>query len=205
MFVGLTGNRGKFTTTAPLRAGADVTAHGRVLSRGADAPPSSHGSPLPMTGTDPTMQAFPELQSLLAPYDGPRRGPGRVLVVDDDDGVRAVMQKQLAHAGFDVTTAASGVEGIDMIRTDPSFKVVLLDMIMPAMDGWGFRKTQLDDPGLAHIPVIVLTGAPLPSLVHDQLQAADYLLKPVGRDHLISVVSNYCTPGARVSTPVACS
>ena len=132
--------------------------------------------------------------SLLAPYDCPRRGPGRVLVIDDDDGVRAVMGKQLQHAGFDVVAAATGSEGLEMMRADPSIRVVLLDMIMPAMDGWRFRRAQLDDPSLAPVPAVVLTGAPLPSLVHDQLRAADYLLKPVGRDHLVSVVSNYCEP-----------
>lgn len=147
------------------------------------------------------MQVSADLHPLLAPYDGPRRGPGRVLVIDDDEGVRSVMRKQLAAAGFDVVAASTGAEGIDIMRADPSFKVVLLDMIMPAMDGWGFRQVQLADPVLAAVPAIVLTGAPLPSLIHDQLKAADYLLKPVGRDHLISVVSNYCTP----RTNAACS
>lgn len=132
----------------------------------------------------------------LAPYDGPRRGPGRVLVVDDDEGVRAVMKKQLAHAGFDVVTAPTAREGLDVMRRDHSIRLVLLDMLMPAMDGWGFRQAQMAEPAIADVPAVVLTGAPLPSLVHDQLQAADYLLKPVGRDHLISVVTNYCAPVA---------
>jgi FixJ family two-component response regulator len=58
------------------------------------------------------------------------------------------------------------------------------------------REQQLEDPALSDVPVIILTGAPLPTLVHDQLRAADYILKPVGREHLISVVSNYCQPAA---------
>jgi len=132
----------------------------------------------------------------LAPYDYPRRGPGRVLVIDDDEGVRTVMRRQLQHAGFDVVAAASGREGLAMMRADSSIRLVLLDMIMPGMDGWGVREQQLEDPALADVPVIILTGAPLPTLVHDQLRAADYILKPVGREHLISVVSNYCQPAA---------
>src|SRR5262245_14728607 len=75
----------------------------------------------------------------LAPYDYPRRGPGRVLVIDDDDGVRLVMRKQLQHAGFDVVAAASGAEGLAIMRADASIRLVLLDMIMPLMDGWGVR------------------------------------------------------------------
>jgi CheY-like chemotaxis protein len=132
--------------------------------------------------------------SQLAPYDYPRRGPGRVLVIDDDEGLRTVMSRQLQLAGFDVVTAASGADGLDTLRADKSIRVVLLDMIMPVMDGWGVRSAQLADPSLAHVPAIILTGAPLPSLSHEQLRAADYLLKPVGRDHLVSVVSNYCEP-----------
>jgi CheY-like chemotaxis protein len=143
------------------------------------------------------MRALPdELHRLLAPYDCPRRGPGRVLVIDDEDGVRAAMTKQLAFAGFDVVAATGAGDGLDIMRADRTIRVVLLDMMMPAMDGWGFRQAQLADPTLAAIPAIVLTGAPLPSLLHEQLRAADYLLKPVGREHLISVVSNYCEPVA---------
>lgn len=134
-------------------------------------------------------------RQILAPYDGPHRGPGPVLVVEDEEGLRTIMRKQLEHAGFEVVLAASGQEGIAILRAGIDCKLVLLDMIMPAMDGWGFRQIQLADPAIAHVPVIVLTGAPLPTLVHEQLKAADYLLKPVGRDHLVSVVDNYCAPG----------
>ena len=132
----------------------------------------------------------------VAPYDYPRRGPGRVLVVDDDENVRMVMRKQLQHAGFDVVAAASGAEAFALLKDDAAIRVVLLDMLMPGMDGWGVRREQMSDATLARIPTIILTGAPLPTLVHEQLKAADYLLKPVGREHLISVVSNYCEPVA---------
>jgi CheY-like chemotaxis protein len=140
-----------------------------------------------------------DARNQLAPYDYPRRGPGRVLVIDDDDGVRTVMRKQLQFAGFDVVAAASGTEGLEMMRQDGSIRLVLLDMIMPVVDGWGVRQRQMEDPILSQVPVVILTGAPLPSLVHDQLRAADYILKPVGRDHLISVVSNYCQPAVHAA------
>ena len=82
------------------------------------------------------MPAIPgDNDPLLAPYDYPRRGPGRVLVVDDDDGVRTVMTRQLKHAGFDVVAASNGPDGLDCMRNDPSIRVVLLDMIMPGMGG----------------------------------------------------------------------
>jgi CheY-like chemotaxis protein len=130
--------------------------------------------------------------SLLTPYDCPRRGPGRILVIDDDEGVRTVLQRQLSAAGFDAVTASSATEGLEMLGTDGTIRLVLFDLMMPTMDGWSFRRRQLAAPDLADVPAIVLTGAPLGSVSHEQLQASDYLLKPVGREHLISVVSNYC-------------
>jgi CheY-like chemotaxis protein len=150
--------------------------------------------PMTVSVQKPMGSTAEDRDSPLAPYDCTRRGPGRVLVVDDDEGVRSVMTRQLTHAGFDVVAAQGAQEGLRILREDDSIRIVLLDMIMPAMDGWGFREAQLADPALASIPAIVLTGAPLPTLVHTQLQAADYLMKPVGRDHLVSVVSNYCEP-----------
>src|SRR5262245_6640380 len=97
-----------------------------------------------------------ELHRLLAPYDGPQRGPGRVLVVDDDDGVRAVMTKHLAYAGFSVLAASRASEGLEILAADRSIRVVLLDMMMPDMDGWGFRRAQLANSAIATVPVIVL-------------------------------------------------
>jgi CheY-like chemotaxis protein len=105
-----------------------------------------------------------------------------------------MMERQLSHAGFEVVLAAGASRGLEILRADDSVRVVLLDMMMPVLDGWAFRQAQLATPGLSDIPAVVLTGAPLPALSHEQLRAADYLLKPVGREHLISVVSNYCEP-----------
>jgi CheY-like chemotaxis protein len=104
------------------------------------------------------------------------------------------MARVLTGAGFDVVAASTAGEGLEVLRVDGEVRVVLLDMMMPVQDGWTFRRVQLATPDLSGIPAIVLTGAPLPMLSHEQLRAADYLLKPVGLEHLISVVSNYCEP-----------
>jgi CheY-like chemotaxis protein len=135
----------------------------------------------------------------LSPYDCPQRGPGRVLVIDDDGALRVLIARQLELAGFDVVSAASGPEGLEILRADPSIRLLLLDLMMPGMDGWGVRNAHLADPQLARVPTVIMTGAPLNALVHEQLRAADYLLKPVGREHLVSVVSNYCEPTAHAA------
>ena len=119
----------------------------------------------------------------------------RVLVVDDDASMRLVFGRSLRGAGFDVVEANGGREGLQKLRADPSIRLVLLDLNMPGMDGWRFREEQRADPQLRDIPTVVLTGEPFARIATSQpLEVHEYLLKPVGRDHLISVVAGYCTP-----------
>lgn len=133
---------------------------------------------------------------LLADPDPPRVGPGRVLVVDDDEDVREVFKSILMLAGFDVVEASGGAEGLKLLRADRSIRLVLLDLTMPEMDGWRFRHEQRSDPRLAAIPTIVVSGEPLAHIVDEDLRADDYLSKPVGRDHLVGVVAKYCEPAS---------
>ncbi len=131
---------------------------------------------------------------LLADPDPPAVGPGKVLVVDDDDDVREVIKSILMLAGFDAVEAGGGAEGLRLLRSDKSIRLVLLDLTMPEMDGWRFRHEQRSDPRLSQIPTIIVSGEPLAHIVDEELRAADYLSKPVGRDHLIGVVAKYCEP-----------
>jgi len=131
---------------------------------------------------------------VLADPDPPDAGPGRVLVVDDDDDVREIIKSFLQLAGFDVAEASGGAEGLKALRWDKTIRLVLLDLTMPEMDGWRFRYEQMSDPRLSRIPTIIVSGEPLAHIVDEELRAADYLSKPVGRDHLIGVVAKYCEP-----------
>ena len=131
---------------------------------------------------------------LLADPDPPDAGPGRVLIVDDDDDVRDIFKSILALAGFDVVEASGGAEGLKLLRSDKSIRLVLLDLTMPEMDGWRFRHEQRSDSRLSQVPTIIVSGEPLAHIVDEELRAADYLSKPVGRDHLVGVVAKYCEP-----------
>ena len=131
-------------------------------------------------------------RQLSAPFAPANPVPGRVLVIDDEPRVLELFQRTLQFAGFDVAVASSGDEGLRLLRTDPSICLVLVDLIMPEIDGRQVLLAQRADSRLAAIPTIVVSGAPLSGIVHEELLAADYLLKPVGRDHLISVVGRYC-------------
>lgn len=119
---------------------------------------------------------------------------GRVLVVDDEAAMRILLSRSLTSAGFDVVIAEGGAAGLQKLRDDPEIRLVLLDLNMPAMDGWAFREEQRSDPQLKDVPTVIVTGEPLTRIISRELHAAGYLLKPFKREHLISVVSEYCEP-----------
>lgn len=144
--------------------------------------------PTRQQGPDNTAPATP--RSGAAIDEAPPRN--RVLVVDDDAPVRRMFQRVLEFGRFDVIATDSGAEAIDLLRNDPSIGLVLLDLMMPGMDGWRFRHAQSSDPRLAAIPTIIVTGCDTPQAVRDELQAADYLTKPVPMARLIGAVSAFC-------------
>jgi CheY-like chemotaxis protein len=119
---------------------------------------------------------------------------GRVLVVDDDAGMRKMYQRSLGRAGFDVVVADDAPAGLQRLREDREIRLVLLDLHMPGVDGWKFREAQRSDPDMRDVPTVIVTGAPIADLVSQELHATEYLIKPVGSDHLVRVVSDYCEP-----------
>jgi two-component system response regulator VicR len=85
--------------------------------------------------------------------------PSTVLVVDDDAAVVRPLAKFLELEGFTAVTATNGLEALTYLRGGGGAAVIVVDLRMPVMDGWTFRREQLSDPALAKIPVVVLTGA----------------------------------------------
>lgn len=121
-------------------------------------------------------------------------GSGRVLVVDDDASVRDATARNLRVAGFDVVAAPDGGEALRMLRADPTIRLILLDMNMPGMDGSEFRRLQAEDARLSTIRTVVVSATPVADLIRVDLDVPLYLRKPVSRQHLISVVAEYCDP-----------
>ena len=84
--------------------------------------------------------------------------PRRILVIDDDDGIRHVAQASLELVGgHTVTTVGSGQEGLDAVLRDPP-DAILLDVMMPGMDGPSTFARLQDDPQARHVPVVLLTA-----------------------------------------------
>jgi len=102
-----------------------------------------------------------------------------VMIVDDDDEIRDLLAEMLADCGFLVSTARHGKEALELLRTKPQPNIVLLDLMMPVMDGWQVRAEMLADPSLAAIPVIIVSGAADLEDGGEILKASCVLTKPV--------------------------
>ncbi len=116
---------------------------------------------------------------------------GTVLLVEDDPDTRTVMNTVLRLSGFEVETATDGHEALDQLRAEPKPSVILLDLMMPGMDGWQFREAQRRDPALADIPVVLVSAT---DDLHDQARAlgADtYLQKPVVFGDMLDLLKRY--------------
>jgi signal transduction histidine kinase/CheY-like chemotaxis protein len=112
-----------------------------------------------------------------------------VLAIDDDQTIKELLQRYLTKEGFQVITASNGTLGLSLakeIRPD----AIILDVMMPGMDGWTVLTNLKADPEVANIPVIIM------SIIDDKnlgyaLGASDYLLKPIDRDRLSAVLQKY--------------
>jgi CheY-like chemotaxis protein len=116
---------------------------------------------------------------------------GWILVVEDDDDIRAIVCMILEENGLSAVGARDGLEALERLRQGPPPAVVLLDLMMPRMDGWQFRKAQLLDPALNEIPVLVVSGDGRVEAKAASLGAAGYVRKPVGVDELIGSVERH--------------
>jgi len=118
---------------------------------------------------------------------------GSVCVVDDDADIREALSDVLSLEGYDVISAGDGESALGLLRKRRSdCRLILLDLMMPEMNGWEFRRQQLQDPSIAAIPVLLLTGAGTAAKSIDELHVAGTIEKPVELDTLLAEVAHYC-------------
>lgn len=112
-----------------------------------------------------------------------------VLIVEDDESIRDVIAIALQTEGFGVRVASNGLQGLEEIeRQRPD--VILLDMLMPVMNGWEFHNRYAMTPG-PYAPIIVLTAAPDAASRAAEVNADDYIAKPFDLKNLIDLVRRY--------------
>jgi CheY-like chemotaxis protein len=110
-----------------------------------------------------------------------------ILVVDDDDDIREAMRDALEDEGYNVETASDGAQALDRLRAMPNEPcLVLLDLMMPVMDGWTFLAERNQDPRLAGIPITIVSAA---RNVPPDVQC---LAKPISQDRLLDEVHRHC-------------
>ena len=116
---------------------------------------------------------------------------GRVLIVEDDPDTREMLGRFLELEGFEVEKASNGREALATLRAGERASVILLDLMMPVMDGWQFRAEQRSDPVLSQIPVVVVTAAG-PRTRVPPIDADAWLPKPIDLDVLLETLSPFC-------------
>lgn len=167
------------TAAVTLLAHSDDIVAVALAVPGAEGP-AGRGAPALGASTQLAQGVLEGMAAAPAPAARGPEGAGTLLVVDDNDTGRDLLARQLAGYGYIVDTAANGEEALERLATT-RFDLVLLDVIMPVMDGVETLKRLKADPSLRNVPVVMLssldeTDAALRCL---EMGAEEYLSKPV--------------------------
>jgi CheY-like chemotaxis protein len=121
--------------------------------------------------------------------------PAAVLVVDDDEEIREVVRGVLEEEGYLTIVTSNGEEALACLR-EGSIRIglVLLDLLMPKMDGWEFQRQRQREPEIEAIPLVVVTahGGTLRGWVAEQA-SVPVMPKPIDFNRLLQVVATYCS------------
>lgn len=115
-----------------------------------------------------------------------------VLIVEDDPDVRTDLVFFLGDCGLDVVAASDGFEALGRLHRGLAPRLILLDLMMPRMNGWELREELLASPTLREIPVIVMSAARDFIVNRALLQAVDFVEKPFDVDQLVARVQARC-------------
>jgi CheY-like chemotaxis protein len=115
-----------------------------------------------------------------------------ILLVEDDLDLREALSMVLEAEGYRIVGAANGLEALTQLRRSGPPCLILLDLMMPIMDGWQFRAEQQQDPALASIPVVVFSADGRVPEKARALGAVAYCRKPIDFDVLLETIRRYC-------------
>lgn len=115
----------------------------------------------------------------------------KILLIEDDDSIREITQELLESEGYVVATAANGKTALEQLKSMDTLPcLILLDLMMPVMDGWQFMEQKRMDTKLNAIPVVAFSA-----LEERKISAArtdDVIRKPINPDVMIKVIKKYC-------------
>ncbi|HYG68422.1 MAG TPA: response regulator [Anaeromyxobacteraceae bacterium] len=112
-----------------------------------------------------------------------------IAVVDDDTDLRETIGELLEDEGYDARLFENGRAALDFLRSGGRPRLILLDLMMPEMNGWQFREEQLRDDRLKEIPVLVMTASR--GIDGATLEGAEVLQKPIGVGDLLAAIERH--------------
>jgi CheY-like chemotaxis protein len=116
-----------------------------------------------------------------------------VLLIEDDREIRSALSDLLAEDGYAVDTAENGQRALDYLGHSMYLPcLILLDVMMPVMDGYAFRAEQIKNPHWAKIPTVMITADGHIQTKAQNMGLKDYLPKPIDFDQLLDLTSRYC-------------
>ena len=161
--------------TSPAVAVLSADAHG----------PGKHGSALANAMTanelDEVGRRFHELLEM---------SEKTILIIDDEEDLRDTLKLSLELEGYRCYTAANGREGLEALERIPPPHVILLDLMMPVLNGWQFMDELRGHPSFGQIPVVVVTAF---IKLTGAIRASDIIRKPIEMDTLLGVLKKHCS------------
>jgi CheY-like chemotaxis protein len=123
----------------------------------------------------------------------PSGAAAKVLLIDDDFAILDGVSDFLESEGFSVVPASNGLEALNRLRSGLRVDAIVLDVMMPMMDGWDFRAEQLADPSLRDTPVVVISASGFTRrTLQQQFSAYDVLLKPLELGGFLRALRGAC-------------
>lgn len=120
---------------------------------------------------------------------GSKQSCQSILIIEDDEGIRSTLRLMLELEGYTVLVAENGKEGLEILPRMQRPCLILLDLMMPVMNGWEFMQALEKDMILATIPVVIVTAYGSRGI---ETKAQGLIKKPVKLDELLSLVKRYC-------------
>ena len=115
-----------------------------------------------------------------------------ILLAEDNSDTREAIAQVLAVEGYTVITAVHGKQALEQLQAGLRPALILLDLMMPVMDGWEFRKAQLGEPALAAIPVVLISAHDEVARAGTALHAAGVVRKPVDIEEMLRTIEALC-------------
>lgn len=115
----------------------------------------------------------------------------RILVVEDDTSIRELLVELLESEGYVVASAVNGLEGLKILQSETSPDLILIDLMMPVMDGYSFRTEQLKNPTWSKIPTVVMSAEANAKEKMKNFSITAFLSKPVELDTILKTVARF--------------